>query len=67
MAYILSEEQLRKVRNDVRFFSNLNESRVARTRSAYSREITVFLSHNHRDKEILESVIVELKLLGVNI
>ena len=67
MAYILSEEQLRKVRNDVRFFSNLNESRVARTRSAYSREIPVFLSHNHRDKEILESVIVELKLLGVNI
>ena len=67
MAYILSEEQLRKVRNDVRFFSNLNEARVARTRSAYSREITVFLSHNHRDKEILESVIVELKLLGVNI
>lgn len=67
MSHILSREQLRKVRDDVRFLSNLRESRVARACGAYSNEVTVFLSHNHRDKEILESVIVELKLLGVNI
>ncbi len=67
MEYILSKEQLSGARKSERFFSNLNESINARGRRAYLGEVTVFFSHNHKDKDILENVIGELKSLGVNV
>lgn len=67
MEYILSKEQLTKARSREGFFSALNESIRARERGTSIGEITVFLSHNHNDKNILENVIGELKTLGVNI
>ena len=67
MGYIISKEQLEGARKRERFFSSLNESISARKRNAYLGEVTVFLSHNHRDKDVLENVIVELKSLGVNV
>lgn len=67
MEYILSKEQLSGARKRERFLSNLNESINARERNAYRGEVTVFLSHNHKDKDILENVIGELKSLGVNV
>lgn len=65
MGYILSKEQLNSVRNETRFFSVLNESMNAHKRSAYSYEVSVFLSHKHSDRPILENVITMLKGLGV--
>lgn len=67
MENILSKEQLSGARKRERFFSILNESFNARERNAYLGEVTVFLSHNHRDKDVLENVIGELKSLGVNV
>ncbi|MBP5557208.1 MAG: toll/interleukin-1 receptor domain-containing protein [Bacteroidales bacterium] len=65
MGYILSKEQLNSVRNEKRFFSILNESMNAHKRSAYSYEVSVFLSHKHSDRPILENVITMLNGLGV--
>lgn len=65
MSYLLSKEQLNNVRNEVRFSSTINESVNARYRSAYSSEVTVFLSHKHSDRDILENVVALLKGLGV--
>ena len=67
MEYLLTKEQLDGARKRVRFFSDLNESVNARRRNAYVDEVTVFLSHNHRDKDVLDNVIGELKSLGVNV
>ena len=67
MEYLLTKEQLDGARKRVRFFSDLNESVNARRRNAYIDEVTVFLSHNHRDKDVLDNVIGELKSLGVNV
>ena len=67
MENIISKEQLEGARKRERFFSSLNESVSARKRNAYLGEVTVFLSHNHRDKDVLENVIGELKSLGVNV
>ena len=67
MENIISKEQLEGARKRERFFSSLNESVSARKRNAYHGEVTVFLSHNHRDKDVLENVIGELKSLGVNV
>ena len=67
MGYILSKEQLNSVRNETRFFSVLNESMNAHKRSAYSYEVSVFLSHKHSDRPVLENVITMLNGLGVNV
>lgn len=67
MGYILSREQLNDARKRAVFFSVLNESINARERGANFDDVTVFLSHNHNDKNILENVIGELKTLGVNV
>lgn len=67
MGYILSREQLNDARKRAVFFSVLNESINARERGANFGDVTVFLSHNHNDKNILENVIGELKTLGVNV
>lgn len=67
MSYLLSIEQLNSIREDILFYSSLNESYIARQRKADSQEITVFLSHKHSDRIILENVIGLLKGLGVNI
>lgn len=67
MSFLLSKEQLKSVRNETRFFSVLNESENARKRGAYSYEVSVFLSHKHSDRPILENVITMLKGLGVNV
>lgn len=65
MGYLLSKEQLNSVRNETRFFSAINESMDAHKRRAYSYEVSVFLSHKHTDKHILENVIAMLDALGV--
>lgn len=67
MENIISKEQLEGARNRERFFSSLNESVSARKRNAYLGEVTVFLSHNHRDKDVLENVInINMKTLPSN-
>ena len=53
MEYILSKEQLTKARSREGFFSALNESIRARERGTSIGEITVFLSHNHNDKNTI--------------
>ena len=65
MSDYISKEFLNEVRVKKDFHSSLNESINARKRNAYSYEITVFLSHKHSDKPILESVIALLNGLGV--
>lgn len=65
MRYLLSKEQLNSVRTETRFFSIINESVNAHKRSAYSYEVSIFLSHKHTDKQILENVIAMLNDLGV--
>lgn len=65
MSYLLSKELLNSVRNETRFISTINESINARKRNAYNFEVTVFLSHKHSDKAILENVVAILKKLGV--
>lgn len=67
MEYILSKKQLNEARKSTRFYSSLNESKVALERRAFSCEVTVFLSHHHGDGIVLENVISELKRLGVNV
>lgn len=67
MAYYLNKEQLNEARKSTRFYSSLNESKVALERRAFSYEVTVFLSHHHGDGVVLENVISELKRLGVNV
>ena len=65
MSYLLSKEQLNSLRNETHFISTINESINARKRNAYTNEVTVFLSHKHSDKAILENVVAMLKNLGV--
>ena len=65
MSDYISKEFLNEVRVKKDFHSSLNESINARKRNVYSYEITVFLSHKHSDKPILESVIALLNGLGV--
>ena len=67
MSYLLSKEQLNSVRTETRYFSAINESENARKRSAYSYEVSIFLSHKHTDKLVLENVIAMLAGLGVNV
>lgn len=67
MENIISKEQLDETRKSTRFFS-LNESkRILSSRSAFSSEVKVFLSHHHGDDVILENVINELKSLDVDV
>lgn len=61
MSYLLSKEQLNSLRNETHFISTINESINARKRNAYTNEVTVFLSHKHSDKAILENVVAMLK------
>lgn len=65
MSDYISKEFLNEVRVEKDFHSSLNESINARKRKAYSYEITVFLSHKHSDRPILESVVALLNGLGV--
>ena len=65
MSDYISKEFLNEVRVKKDFHSSLNESINARKRNAYSYEITVFLSHKHSDRPILESVVALLNGLGV--
>ena len=68
MENILSREQLSAARKDnSRFFSALNESKVSHLRKAYPTEVTVFLSHYHGDTDVLENVVSELHNLGVSV
>lgn len=66
--YFLSKEQLSEERKEAtRFFSKINESKSARSRTPFSTEVTVFLSHKHDEMKVLEDVIGLLKGLGVNV
>lgn len=65
MSNFISKELLTDIRRKSGFQSVLNESISAHQRSASSNEISVFLSHKHSDKPILENVIALLKGLGV--
>ena len=67
MEKFLSKQLLNKVTS-----GNLNESRSifanaseARRRYKYSYEVSIFLSHKHSEKDIIEKVIVLLDKLGV--
>lgn len=63
----ISKELLTDIRKEAKFQSVLNESIGAHQRNARSNEISVFLSHRHSDKIILENVIALLKGLGVDV
>ena len=67
MENIISKEQLSETRKRTRFFSLNETKRILSSRSAYSSEVKVFLSHHHGDDIILENVINELKSLGVDV
>ena len=65
--YMLSKEQLKKVREDSNCTTILNEARSMRNNGVPSQGITVFLSHKHDEVTVLEDVICMLKNLGVSI
>lgn len=67
MEKLISKQLLSKVTS-----GNLNESRSiiskakeARKRGKYFSEVSIFLSHKHNEKDIIEQVIVLLEKLGV--
>ena len=67
MSDYISKEFLNEIRVKSGFRSLLNESISAHKRAAYSYETTVFLSHKHSDKPILENVVAMLNDLGVSV
>ena len=67
MSDYISKELLNEIRVKSGFQSLLNESINAHKRAAYSYETTVFLSHKHSDRLILENVVAMLKDLGVSV
>ena len=70
MEKLISKEYLNDfyyTTNTKYFSDSVNESIQARKRSSYSYEVTIFLSHKHDEKEVLERVIVLLKKLGVSV
>lgn len=67
MGEYISKEFLNEIRETKYFQSSLNESINARKRNAYSYETTIFLSHKHSDRPILENIIALLKGLGVSV
>ena len=69
MKNLISKQLLSKVRNE-----NLNESTKLilqaedkRKRNKYSFEVSVFLSHKHEEKEIIQQTITLLSKLGINV
>ena len=67
MSHFLSKELLNEIRGDANFQSFLNESMSVRERKAYTDEVTIFLSHKHSDRPILENVIALLKKINVHV
>ena len=68
MEKFLSKDYLAEYKEqETRYFSVLNEAKEIRSRSKYSFEVSVFLSHKHDEIEILEKVIVILEKLGVDV
>lgn len=67
MSHFIYKELLNKIREDVHFQSSLNESMSVRERKAHTNEVTVFLSHKHSDRPILENVIALLKKINVHV
>ncbi len=65
MSGFISKELLADLKGKTNYQSLINESINSHQRSAYSNEVSVFLSHKHSDKQILENVIALLKNLGV--
>lgn len=69
MEKLISRQLLAKVRTEnlnesVRLFS---EAKKQRERAKYSYETSVFLSHKHSEKEIIQEAITLLEKLGVSV
>ena len=65
-SYIITKAHLAlQRRDDQKFRSALNESRI--TDSTSSSSVTVFLSHKHDEVEVLQNVISLLRLCGVDV
>lgn len=60
-------QRLRKEFIESKSLTVLNEAFVQRTTTPRSDEITIFLSHKHSDKKLVEDVIAMLNYIGVKV